>query len=388
MSSKSKWAAAGAAVKMASSASKSRAKRAQKGIPFNLMVVGQSGLGKSTFIRSIAGVDLSAPREDEFENDLSEKTIDIVANTEEIEEEGQKVILTVVDTPGFGDNVDNSKSFKRILDYVETQYKRFLAEESRVQRNAKFQDTRVHLILYFIPPTGHCLRDLDILFMKQLGRRCNILPIVGKSDSLLPEEMKEFKARIMEDIKKNDIPIFDFPSNSDDDEDIIQENDDFRSSLPFSIISSDKTYEINGNQVLGRKYPWGVVEVLNEKYSDYLKVKTVVFGTHFEVFKELTNDKHYENFRQEYLSNLNSKGVDGEKLEMELAEQERIEKERKEKEKEEKEKRRKKGETASLSSSSSKREKKEKTEDDDGEKKKKKKDKEKEKDGKKKDDEE
>jgi len=61
----------------------------------------------------------------------------------------------VIDTPGFGDSIDNSANNKRILDYIENQYKRFLAEESRVQRNAKFQDTRVHTIVYFITPSGH-----------------------------------------------------------------------------------------------------------------------------------------------------------------------------------------------------------------------------------------
>ena len=61
----------------------------------------------------------------------------------------------MIDTPGFGDNINNSKGFVKILEYVENQHKRSLAEETRVQRNAKFQDTRVHVILYFIPPTGH-----------------------------------------------------------------------------------------------------------------------------------------------------------------------------------------------------------------------------------------
>lgn len=357
--------------------SKARSKRNQKGIPFNLMIVGQAGLGKTTFIRTLVGKTMTSPREDE-ENDLSEKTIELNVLTEDIEEEGQKIVLSVVDTPGFGDNVDNSKSFKRILEYVEIQYKRYLAEESKVPRNIKFQDTRVHIIIYFIPPTGHSLRDLDILFMKQLGRRCNIIPVIARADSLLPSEMKEFKQRIMEDIKRNDIPIFDFPSNNEDDEEIIQENEEFRASLPFSIIGSDRNYEVKGKQVPGRKYPWGVVEVLNEQYSDFVKMKTVLFATHFEVFREMTDEKHYENFRQEYLSNTNSKGVDGEKLEEELQALEKSEKERKERDKEEKEKRKKASKAEKAEKSSEKSEK--KKDDEDGEKKKKKKDKDKEKD--------
>jgi hypothetical protein len=30
-----------------------------------------------------------------------------------------------------------------------------LAEESRIKRNPRFRDNRVHALLYFIPPSGH-----------------------------------------------------------------------------------------------------------------------------------------------------------------------------------------------------------------------------------------
>jgi septin family protein len=38
-----------------------------------------------------------------------EKTVDIESSTVEIEERGVKLKLTVVDTPGFGDSLDNSE---------------------------------------------------------------------------------------------------------------------------------------------------------------------------------------------------------------------------------------------------------------------------------------
>jgi len=194
----------------------------------------------------------------------------------DIEADGQKIILTVVDTPGFGDNINNSKGFVKILDYVETQHKRFLAEESRVQRNAKFQDTRIHVLLYFIPATGHSLRDVDIVFMKQLGKRVNVIPVISKADSLLPSEIKEFKKRINEDIQKFDIPIFDFPVNSEDDEEIVQENKEFRSHLPFTVIGSGQKFDVGGRMVPARKYPWGTASVEDEKHSDYATLKLVL----------------------------------------------------------------------------------------------------------------
>lgn len=46
-------------------------------------------------------------------------------------------------------------SFQEIVGHLERQYDDILAEESRIRRNPRFRDNRVHALLYFIPPTGH-----------------------------------------------------------------------------------------------------------------------------------------------------------------------------------------------------------------------------------------
>ena len=46
-------------------------------------------------------------------------------------------------------------SFQEILGYLERQYDDILSEESRIKRNPRFRDNRVHALLYFIAPTGH-----------------------------------------------------------------------------------------------------------------------------------------------------------------------------------------------------------------------------------------
>lgn len=48
-----------------------------------------------------------------------------------------------------------SISFAEIVGYLERQYDYILAEESRIKRNPRFRDNRVHVMLYFITPTGH-----------------------------------------------------------------------------------------------------------------------------------------------------------------------------------------------------------------------------------------
>ena len=51
-----------------------------------------------------------------------------------MKESGVNLTLTVVDTPGFGDAVDNSGCWDPVTHYVEAQYEAFLDAETRVNR--------------------------------------------------------------------------------------------------------------------------------------------------------------------------------------------------------------------------------------------------------------
>lgn len=106
-----------------------------------------------------------------------------------------------------------SLSFQEIVGHLERQYDDILAEESRIKRNPRFRDNRVHALLYFIPPTGHAyvtailnrllnsylddsLREMDIELMRRLSPRVNVIPVIGKADSLTPSELRGFKKRV------------------------------------------------------------------------------------------------------------------------------------------------------------------------------------------------
>lgn len=52
-------------------------------------------------------------------------------------------------------NHSSHNSFQEIVGHLERQYDDILAEESRIKRNPRFRDNRVHALLYFISPTGH-----------------------------------------------------------------------------------------------------------------------------------------------------------------------------------------------------------------------------------------
>ena len=75
---------------------------------------------------------------------------------------------------GFGDAVNNSECWNPVIKYVEDQYDDFLDSESKVER-FPITDSRVHVCLYFIAPTGHCLKPLDIEFMKRIHEKVRVV---------------------------------------------------------------------------------------------------------------------------------------------------------------------------------------------------------------------
>ncbi|KAF2807309.1 neuronal-specific septin-3 [Mytilinidion resinicola] len=291
-----------------------RKKNVKKGIQFCLMVCGASGTGRTTFVNTLCGKkvlqhkDSDDPTAAHVEEGVKIKPITVVSPELELDEEGTRISLTIVDTPGFGDQIDNEASFSEIVGYLERQYDDILAEESRIKRNPRFRDNRVHVLLYFITPTGHGLRELDIELMKRLSPRVNVIPVIGKADSLTPAELAESKKLVMEDIEHYRIPVYNFPYDiEEDDEDTVEENAELRGLMPFAIVGSEDVVEISGRKVRARQYPWGVVEVDNPRHSDFLAVRSALLHSHLADLKEITHDFLYENYRTEKLS----KSVEG-----------------------------------------------------------------------------
>jgi cell division control protein 12 len=75
------------------------------------------------------------------------------ANTD-INEKGFNVRLTVVDTPGFADYMNNTDCWTPITEFLDIQHNDFMKKEGGTERYL-IDDLRVHACLYFIQPTGH-----------------------------------------------------------------------------------------------------------------------------------------------------------------------------------------------------------------------------------------
>ncbi|KAF9429733.1 hypothetical protein BGZ76_001128 [Entomortierella beljakovae] len=216
----------------------------------NLMVAGFSGLGKTSFIRTLYGTLKLRSSGPGLKNKLSNANIQDVAPMSptaggggmkphgtkesvayatgeldrtlnsfealfEIDEGNEKINLTLVDTPGFvGTDEIIDAHCEEILHYLEYQFDLTLAEERKVRRNPKAVDNQIHACLYFIDHTGPRLglSDADIRVLKRLGTRVNIIPVIARGDSLTRSQSKRMKQAVIKDAIQHEINFFQFLS--------------------------------------------------------------------------------------------------------------------------------------------------------------------------------
>ena len=126
-------------------------------------------------------------------------------------------------------------SWDPIVKYIKDQHSAYLRKELTAQRDRHIQDTRIHCALFFINPTGHSLRPIDVIVMKKLSEVVNVVPVIAKSDSLTLEERDAFKHKIREELIYHNIRLYPFDTEENDEEEI-QLNESIRVRLIEFIV--------------------------------------------------------------------------------------------------------------------------------------------------------
>ncbi|CAH8433515.1 unnamed protein product [Schistosoma rodhaini] len=318
-------------------------KAVRRGFVFNLMITGSSGLGKSTFINSLFCADIYNT---DYPHNLWEFTSVPVlsplskcvitfkgpsrrsyssgtcvdSRTFALSEANVSLILTIIDTPGFGSELDNSSSWKPLVKYIDSRFESYLRAELNVSRvtvgsGATYQpglpnDQRVHLCLYFISPNGHGLHQLDIETLKQLHNRVNVVIIIGKADSLTPDECSQFKQTILQELHNHNIKLYDFPESvaklgGAEESYSINEIRQARGRQPFAVATSNNLVTLpDGRKVYGRSYPWGVVECDNLAHNDFKALKHLLMSVHLQDLIDVTHHVHYTNYFSSRLTSI------------------------------------------------------------------------------------
>ncbi|KAG0661824.1 hypothetical protein C6P45_001254 [Maudiozyma exigua] len=261
----------------------------EKGITFNVMVMGQIGVGKTTLVNSLFNTNI-------LDTECESNDIHLQKNKFILENESMRLNFTCIETTKYGNQRDNSFVWTPITTYLDEQIKMYIFQEEQPDRT-QLIDNRVHCCLYLFELSGdetHPIKLLDILSMKEVSKKCNLIPIISKVDIFTSLELISYKKKIREIFDIQKIEVCKFLKEQEENDHKMVDNDLF----PFGIIT---TQELNENQSLKRKYSWGNIDIENPILNDFTMLKSFLLNEHMISLIEST-ERYYEYQRSKILN--------------------------------------------------------------------------------------
>lgn len=159
-------------------------------VRFNIMVVGESGMGKSTFLRTI--FRSYNPNGEIAKAQRNSKTVEIAEiGAFTLETPSLNTSFHLFDSPGYGDYINNIRSIQKVREYLETAHTLWwnTSRDIVADKDRYAADHRIHCIVYFFSP--HRIKDIDREFLKHLNGLAPIVPVIGKADTMNISERRE-----------------------------------------------------------------------------------------------------------------------------------------------------------------------------------------------------
>ncbi|KAI3438983.1 hypothetical protein D9Q98_001397 [Chlorella vulgaris] len=260
-----------------------------------LLLVGESGLGKTTFVRNLFAAyarDASFPVNDASTPNAPQIFVEkpqALCTEIVLQDSDNKVYFhyLVQDTPGYGDSTDLAADRRVILDYIQDSSSTYLEQEQDPERKAAMhaiKDTRVDACLYFIPP--HRLRKIDLGFMAELAAVVPVVPVLAKADTMTAEELKDFRRKVRESLRAAGV-------RSPFSRDALDEAG-ARHGPPFAVVCSNTMDLEVGRFWPVRKYPWGNVEAMLTMHSDLPVLRRLLFEAGYCELKDATEQRFHQ----------------------------------------------------------------------------------------------
>lgn len=231
-------------------------------LKMNLMICGESGLGKSSFINMLFGASKLRGA-----YTINHKMATLEVKKYESREADFCGDFTVIETPGFGALSESKLSWTPLVDYIERQMTSYMCQEEQPDRSS-LTDSRIHVCLYFLRPDPRLL-SFELRTMQELSYRVSLVPIIAKADSLQVMELDCIKSQISRTLAAENIEIY---------------------KGPFAIMCGSEMIE----NKWARKYRWGTVYV---DTFDWPELQSLLFVDGTLNLIDLTHEKFYARHR-------------------------------------------------------------------------------------------
>ncbi|KAI0384994.1 hypothetical protein F5Y04DRAFT_203288 [Hypomontagnella monticulosa] len=230
-----------------------RVRRRKDPTPFNVLIVGTRGSGKTSFLEFLkTALALPAKKRSQRSTEIE---LEVTAATPsgnfipyylESEIDGERVGLTLWDSEGFEKNVVDLQ-LREMSTFLESKFEETFAEEMKVVRSPGVQDTHIHAVFLILDPArldrniaaakaasanGHGGKveqdvgrivgvldeDLDLQVMRTLQGKTTVIPVISKADTITTAHMAVLKKTVWASLKKANFDPLEALGLDDDDE--------------------------------------------------------------------------------------------------------------------------------------------------------------------------
>jgi hypothetical protein len=164
----------------------------------NLMVMGASGLGKRTFLKSLLEPFLlSSKAVLDLSRSSPESLVEEIGACEMVAENSGALVEVHCYRATTNRAIDNTRDLDDVVDYLHQQHEGWASMDGQLQppnSSMTMKDTRIHALIYFIAP--HNLTALDEIALTTLVSLTPVIPVVAKSDSMIMDERLAFLLHI------------------------------------------------------------------------------------------------------------------------------------------------------------------------------------------------
>lgn len=243
------------------------------------MVVGETGVGKTTLLSNLLHTPVEWHDEGGRTRGIQQKTITLRLEGESGVDAGVPFEATLVDSPGWGDTLSLRKSFRVVTRHIDTTYATALRDEQRIQRTVRRrhdeQRVGVDVVLYIFSP--HRCKGVDVALLHRLRSRVAIVPILAKADTMTTAELQRFRREVSDALEAAGVSV---------------------AHPPLAVVCADYS---RGAPPSGRAYPWGTALVeADTAHSQLPKLRRFLLTDGLLALKQ-TSQNNYEEYRKRAL---------------------------------------------------------------------------------------
>jgi septin family protein len=213
-----------------------RVRRRKDPTPFNILVIGTRGSGKTSFLEFLKTALALPPKKRSRKQEEDEFRLPppasggFIPHYLESEIDGERIGLTLWDSEGLEKNMVDLQ-LREMSAFVESKFEETFTEEMKVVRSPGVQDTHIHATFLVLDPsrldrniaatrswatngyangshaspsrvTGGLDDDLDLQVMRTLQGKTTVIPVIAKADTITIKHMSVLKKTVWESIKK------------------------------------------------------------------------------------------------------------------------------------------------------------------------------------------